>query len=73
MSMINVLSLQPMILAMLYLMNKGDMATVRDHWWVAGAAAVVCAALYAVSLYCTGRMLVARRERLIGTVASTHW
>ena len=54
---------------MLYLQGSGSAALVRDHWWLLGAAVVIFAALYAVSLFFTGRTLLVRRERLISAIA----
>ncbi len=68
-SLFQVASLQPAIIPMLYVMENSNVAVIRDYWWVPGIAVIVCTALYAVSLYFTGRILLARRERLIGTVA----
>jgi len=60
---------QPAVIPMLYLQGSGSAALVRDHWWLLGAAVVIFAALYAVSLFFTGRTLLVRRERLISAIA----
>ena len=68
-TLIQVASFQPAMASMLYLRENNTLASVRNYAWLLFAAVIVCLALYVVSLYFTGRILLARRERLISCIA----
>ncbi len=68
-TLIQVLSFQPAMVSMLYLRENGTLASVRNYAWLLFTTVIVCVALFAISLYFTGRILLARRERLIRRIA----
>lgn len=70
-TLIQVVSFQPCMVAMLYLRENGSLALIGNYGWLLASAVVLCAALYAASLHLTGRLVLSRRERLTTSIAGS--